>query len=171
MPTPPDQASDPDDIQAPLVFQCATCAAIVGDSFAWVAALEELDCVVLSGCSGEYIAVDQPTQELLHWDRPPPQLTRVLMLDAPTANSPVPNAPVHSASPTSPPLPNGTLLDVGKVTTYELGRAKAPEPAPRSCTQLMDFYSTASVTRSITQMKKMLCVFNDRLERIEKQLE
>jgi hypothetical protein len=36
------------EVDAPLVFQCITCRAIVGDSFSWVNADEELQIITLS---------------------------------------------------------------------------------------------------------------------------
>jgi hypothetical protein len=39
------------EVSCPLVFQCKQCCSIVGDSFSWVTALEELDTIVLSGPS------------------------------------------------------------------------------------------------------------------------
>ncbi|KAJ1984906.1 hypothetical protein H4R34_000357 [Dimargaris verticillata] len=167
MPTPPDQASDADDIQAPLVFQCATCATIVGDSFAWVAAVEDLNCVVLNGTGSGTIALGSATTTVD--SGPDAGCTYCLLTCTECAN---PLGKFYQSTTTQWDIVrNSYTLDVSMVKTYELGRTKAPEPTSRSCDSLMDFYSTASVTRSITQMKKMMCVFNDRLERIEKQLE
>eukprot|EP00045_Choanoeca_perplexa_P002940 m.27821 g.27821 ORF g.27821 m.27821 type:complete len:186 (+) comp11779_c0_seq2:153-710(+) len=40
-----------DEISAPLVFQCSTCKAIVGDSFNWIASSEELNAITLSAAA------------------------------------------------------------------------------------------------------------------------
>lgn len=37
------------EVNCPLVFQCKGCRSIIGDSFSWVTALEDLDVIVLSG--------------------------------------------------------------------------------------------------------------------------
>lgn len=37
-----------DEVNGPLVFQCRECRNIVGDSFAFVSALQDLDAIVLS---------------------------------------------------------------------------------------------------------------------------
>ena len=38
-----------EEVNNPLVFQCKDCRSIIGDSFSWVTALEDLDVIVLSG--------------------------------------------------------------------------------------------------------------------------
>ncbi|KAK9760022.1 hypothetical protein K7432_016380 [Basidiobolus ranarum] len=45
--------SEPQDISAPLVFQCNACRSIVGDSYSWVCATKELNSVSLYGKSDQ----------------------------------------------------------------------------------------------------------------------
>ena len=40
-----------DDVCGPIVFQCGGCRAILGDSLAFISALEDLDAIILSGSS------------------------------------------------------------------------------------------------------------------------
>ena len=44
-------ADSADEIVNPLVFQCKSCRTIVGDSFAWLSADEELNVVTLVSCN------------------------------------------------------------------------------------------------------------------------
>ncbi|EGD81475.1 hypothetical protein PTSG_02193 [Salpingoeca rosetta] len=46
-----EEEEEEDGIDAPLVFQCAACRAVVGDSFAWVCSDQDLNTITLTGAA------------------------------------------------------------------------------------------------------------------------
>ncbi|KAJ1659929.1 hypothetical protein IWQ61_001065 [Dispira simplex] len=156
--------SEAQDIQAPLVFQCTQCKTIIGDSFAWVGAFEELNGIALSSHSGSVVkgseirhASSGPDKECIYTDVQCAECQQMLgrLYKATTSKWDL--------------LRDCLLLQVDKILTYELGRTNPPPSKDdvHLTSAVLEYHSARSLSTSVTQMKQVLVALNERLTQVE----
>ena len=55
-------SEEQDEVRNPLVFQCSNCKVIVGDSFSWLNADQELNMITLTSKSMSFVHVETDLQ-------------------------------------------------------------------------------------------------------------
>ncbi|KAJ1958524.1 Protein Mis18-alpha [Dispira parvispora] len=156
--------SEAQDIQAPLVFQCTQCKTIIGDSFAWVGAFEELNGIVLSSKSKVILDLWSEGQRFITLPR------ARIKNDAKCGECQQLLGRLYNATTSKwDLLRNCLLLQVDKILTYELGRTNSPPSKDDAhlTSAVLEYHSARSLSTSVTQMKQVLVALNERLTQVE----
>eukprot|EP00729_Bicosta_minor_P000834 gene834-493_t len=138
-----------DEVDAPLVFQCRGCRAIVGDSFSWVCSDPELNSITLKAGSPN-VAEDAALNTSQAGKTP---LTySVVTIDC------------NTTARKLDPIRDLATLDIDAITSYKLGAGISDGGFDE---ELLEIPTAHNLRDDITKIQTMILVLSDRLEAIE----
>eukprot|EP00051_Salpingoeca_urceolata_P021717 m.343281 g.343281 ORF g.343281 m.343281 type:complete len:241 (+) comp19849_c2_seq3:362-1084(+) len=148
-----------EEISAPLVFQCNSCRLVLGDSFSWVCADEQMQTVTLQAAvPGIKFGPRLKTSESEH-----DMGSTYLPFSCPCGEQV--GRVYKTTSRRLDHIRDMMTFDIGKITSYQLGVGLAP-----STEDLLDVPSAQQLQSQIVKIQRMILVFNERFEHVESTL-
>ncbi|CAG8501808.1 10374_t:CDS:2 [Ambispora gerdemannii] len=157
-------------IEAPLVFQCSECLIIVGDSFAWVSADQDLSSIVLFGWFPKELFAKPKNLRVgddLFWSKEGVDVGSTFKMTYCSGC----NKPIGKVYHTTPRqfdyLRDFYTVKLENVAIYQLGTYIKGEKIPPD---MITFPSSKSLQSSIDMVKDVILVLNDRLSKMDERL-
>eukprot|EP00698_Gefionella_okellyi_P005243 TRINITY_DN14781_c0_g1_i1.p1 TRINITY_DN14781_c0_g1~~TRINITY_DN14781_c0_g1_i1.p1 ORF type:complete len:192 (-),score=36.94 TRINITY_DN14781_c0_g1_i1:15-560(-) len=149
-----------DDVQGPLVFQCASCRLIIGDSTSMISADAELKSISLRSAGslqvGTKFEVSQSGKDSGC------TYFAVKCLGCKT----LVGRKYHTTSSEMDSIRGAFTLQTDKLTSYTLGGGKADEVMPTAAPDV----KLEEINAVVTMLQEMMLGFNERIEELERRV-
>eukprot|EP00053_Salpingoeca_punica_P016844 m.160644 g.160644 ORF g.160644 m.160644 type:complete len:204 (-) comp17055_c1_seq1:482-1093(-) len=144
------------EIDAPLVFQCARCFRIVGDSFAWVSASQELNTLTLSAAKSIHISTQMETSRK-------PQDLGSTYTSFSCECSAVLGRVYKTTGRHLDPIRDLLTFDLDAISSYKLGSSDTAAPVE----DVLDIPTARGLQDQMLKVQNVILVMNERLQAVE----